>query len=229
MRTIHLARVTLGFFLLATCARVAGAQTYVWTDERGVVHAASDPSEVPASQRQKAIRNAEGRRDSVTISQDATPPAAPAASDGTNGGGVGLDVDPEVTPERQAEPDEPKKTRLNPKNLPPPDEGFEWNCPTDPEGGPPKCEQFEKQSSKTQRRAAARAKARADMKVTPQDEFDPEIARKVNQRAEEEYKKTTPVPRVLEPKRKGEDASEGTEAGDEEIGNDEHSDDEPEN
>ena len=220
MRTIRLtARVTLGLLLLAGCARVAGAQTYVWTDERGVVHAASDPSEVPASQREKAIRNAEGRRDSVTISPDPTP----AAPD-TSNMGTGLDVDPEVT-QQQADDEAPTSKRLNPNKLPPPEAGFEWNCPTDPEGGPPKCEQFETKSSKRDRRAAAREKARRELKVKPVDEFDPEVARRVNQRAEEEYKKTTIVPKLGAQSET--DAQEGSEAGDEESGDAEHAD-EPE-
>jgi hypothetical protein len=214
--------VTLGLLLLAGCARVAGAQTYVWTDERGVVHAASDPSEVPASQRAKAIRDAEGRRDSVTISPDPTPPAAPDSSNM----GTGLDVEPEVTPDRAAEPEvEPKQKRLNPNKLPPPAPGFEWNCPTDPEGGPPKCEQFETKSSKRARRADAREKAKRELKIKPGDEFDPDVARRVNERAEQEFKKTTPVPTVEDSANT--ETEEGSEAGDEESGDLNHSDDEP--
>lgn len=224
MRTLRLTSgITLGLLLLTSCARLAAAQTYVWTDERGVVHAASDPSEVPANQREKAIRNAEGRRDSVTISPEPTPPAAPAGdSGGMSGSGVGLDVEPEVTPQGEPEPEEPKQKRLNPNKLPPPEPGFEWNCPTDPEGGPPKCEQFEKQSSKRERRAAAREKARSDLKIKPGDEFDPEVARRVNQRAEEEFQKTTVVPKVGGSE--GEGASDGSEAGDEEAGDDDSGD-----
>ncbi len=225
MSAIHIAgRVTLGFLLLAGCARLAGAQTYVWTDERGVVHAASDPSEVPASQREKAIRNAEGRPN-IRISPDPTPPAAPAGD--SSNMGVGLDVEPEVTGQPQEDEEEaaPKAKRVGPNKLPPPRDGFEWNCATDPEGGPPKCEQFETKSSKRARRADARNKAKSDLKIKPGDEFDPEVAERVNRRAEQEYKKST-----IDPKTGAtadSDPQEGTEAGDEEAGDADHSGDEP--
>jgi hypothetical protein len=216
--------------LLTGCARLAGAQTYVWTDARGVVHAASDPSEVPAAQREKAMRDAVGRRDRVTIApagEDAVPaaPAAPAppstsgrkrghaaepeapqrsfegdAPKDTTGGGVGLDANPQVTPPapKQAPPD-PKK--FTGQGLPPPDPGFEWSCIPDTEGGPPKCEQFEKKNNKRERRADARRKAQDALGVNdPTDEFDPDVAKRVDQRAEEEYKKTTPTPTTKAPK-----------------------------
>jgi hypothetical protein len=182
----------------------------VWTDERGVVHAASDPGEVPAAQREQAIKNAEGGSHKVTISNEFEQPvpAAPAAG-GTSSGGTGLDVEPDVTPQRH-DADEPQpKKKLDPKHLPPPEPGFEWNCPTNPEGGPPKCEQFEKKSSKKARRAEAREKAKKDLGVQPGDEFDPDVAKKVNERAEHEYKKTTKTPDA--------DESQGSEAGDEEA------------
>lgn len=216
--------VSLGFLLLSTCARLAGAQTYVWTDERGVVHAASDPSEVPAKQREKAVRDAAGPSTRVTITpaDDSVPAAAapsapsirarsepePRSFEGdapaeTSGGGVGLDAKPEVTPEANAVPPKPKE--YTGKGLPPPDPGFEWHCPADPEGGPPKCEQFEKRTNRRERRVEAREKARKALGVGPNDEFDPDLAKRVDQRAEEEFKKTTPVPATKAPERSEDD------------------------
>jgi hypothetical protein len=236
--------VFLGFSLLTACARLAHAQTYIWTDERGVVHAASDPGEVPANQREKAMRDAIGRKSSVTIgpADDGSAPAVPAAPAPSaapektrrgsasapttprsfegdapanlNGGGTGLGADPQVTPGRK--PDDPAPKKYTGKGLPPPDPGFEWNCATDPEGGPPKCEQFEKKANKRERRAAAREAARSELGITdPSDEFDPEVAKRVDQRAEEEFKKTTPVPTTKAPKHP---AGDDDDSGDSESG-----------
>ncbi len=241
MRAIRFASfVSLGFLLLTACARPAAAQTYIWTDDHGVVHAAADPSEVPANQREKALRDAVGRRNSVTIApaEDAAVPAAPAPSAGPekarkppaptprsfegdapdmNGGGTSLDANPEVTP--GAKGDELKPKKFAGKGLPPPDPGFEWNCATDPEGGPPKCEQFEKRNNKRDRRAAARKAAREQLHVDdPTQEFDPDVAKKVEQRADEEFKKSTPVPTAKAPKR-------SASGDDEDGGNSESSDD----
>lgn len=235
MRTLRtVTRVSLGVLLLTACARLAGAQTYIWTDERGVVHAAADPSEVPASQREKSIRDAANRRPAVTSdSEEAQPPApvpaakprhaatkdeAPAAparsyeGDGpaeTTGGGIGLDAKPEVTPGPTPSKEVPEPKEFTGKGLPPPDPGFEWHCATDPEGGPPKCEQFEKKSSKRERRADARRKARAALGVEGTDEFDPEVAKRVDERAEEEFKKTTPVAKTKAPERSEDDEDYG--------------------
>jgi hypothetical protein len=222
--------VSLGFLLLTACARLAGAQTYVWTDEHGVVHAAADPSEVPANQRAKAIRDAAGRRNPVTISpadESGAVPAAPApapsptarkghsapapeprsyegdapAEAETSGGGAGLEANPKVTPPPKGANETPKTKDVTGKRLPPPDPGFEWHCATDPEGGPPNCEQFEKKTSKRERRAEARRKAKEDLGVgDPTDEFDPDVAKRVDERAEEEFKKSTPVPTTRAPK-----------------------------
>ncbi|HKC50600.1 MAG TPA: hypothetical protein VKF60_07385 [Myxococcota bacterium] len=222
--------VSLGFFLVTACARLAAAQTYVWTDDHGVVHAASDPSEVPAKQREKAMRDAIGRRSGVTITptdDDAVPaapsPVAPESprrapepatrpyegdAPGMNGGGVGVEANPQVTP--RAKHDEPAANKYRGNQLPPPDPGFEWNCATDPEGGPPKCEQFEKRNNRRDRRAAARQAARDALGVSdPTEEFDPDVAKKVERRAEEEFKKSTPVPTTKAPKAAEEDPSYG--------------------
>ena len=43
MRTKHVCSMTLGALLLVACARLAAAQTYVWTDDHGVVTVASAP------------------------------------------------------------------------------------------------------------------------------------------------------------------------------------------
>ena len=40
----------------------------------------------------------------------------------------------------------------------------------------------------------ARENARKQLGVEPTDEFDPDVAKKVNQRAQEEFDKTTPEP-----------------------------------
>ncbi|HXZ85851.1 MAG TPA: hypothetical protein VEI82_10200, partial [Myxococcota bacterium] len=81
------------------------------------------------------------------------------------------------------------------RKLGKPDPGFEWHCLTDPEGGPPKCTQEEKKYDKRRRRAEARANAERELGVTPADEAaDPDIAKKVNERAKQEFEKTTPTP-----------------------------------
>jgi hypothetical protein len=206
MRTIRFAtQVSLGLLLLTACARLASAQTYIWTDERGVVHAAADPSEVPAKQREKAVHDAAARPDKVTIApadpDNANVPAAPAPASSrkhTGGHGVDLDADPEVTPAaNDDDASTPKAKRLDPNKLPPPDPGFEWHCATDPEGGPPKCEQFEKKSNRLNRRADARRAAREKLGVTdPTQEFDPDVRKRVDQQADEEFKKSTPVPKT---------------------------------
>jgi hypothetical protein len=235
MRTIRFASgVTLGFLLLTACARLAAAQTYVWTDERGVVHAAADPSEVPASQRAKAVRDALGHSDRVKIAPPEAPAddpeapvpaaAAPAKTapkapkeperpyrsfEGDDpretNSGVGLDTNPEGTSRAQKPEPKAKQKEVDPNHLPPPDPGFEWHCATDPEGGPPKCEQFEKRSSRRERRAEARQKAQKELGVDdPTDEFDPDVAKKVQKRAEQEFKETTPEP-SMKAKRSGPD------------------------
>jgi len=194
--------VCLCGFLLVACARFAGAQTYIWTDERGVVHAAADPSEVPAKYRQKAVRDASRTRPEVKIVPDEQVPAAPAAaarghaSDPVeqSNDGINLDANPNTGP---GAPDDNPKGRpkgAGPHGLPPADEGFEWHCATDPEGGPPHCQQLEKKYHKRERRAQARENARKDLGVEPTDEFDPDVAKKVNKRAQEEFDKTTPEP-----------------------------------
>jgi hypothetical protein len=186
--------------LLAACAfaRLAPAQTYVWTDEHGVVHAAADPAEVPAQYRQKAVENAQVQRPSMTVvPEEPKPPAA--ASPGL------LEAPPlpahPTRASKAASPDTPPPAP-NPDDPDPrtrklgkPDPGFEWHCLTDPEGGPPKCTQEEKKYDKRQRRAEARDKAEKELGVTPEEEAsDPDVAKKVNQRAEEEFKRTTPAP-----------------------------------
>lgn len=60
----------LAFALLTP--RLAAAQDYQWTDERGSVHFASDPSEVPARFRENAVRDA--------LKREQSKPAAPAAA-----------------------------------------------------------------------------------------------------------------------------------------------------
>ncbi|HTO69845.1 MAG TPA: hypothetical protein VMR31_08295 [Myxococcota bacterium] len=190
----------LSLLALAGLSRAAAAQTYVWTDERGVVHAAADPSEVPAQYRQKAVDNAQVQRPTMTVVPEAggAPPASP------------MPVDPDAAPAPQAphvhkppaqQNAAPQHVEPNPDDPDPrtrklgkPDPGFEWHCLTDPEGGPPKCTQEEKKYDKRQRRADAREKAEHDLGVTQEDEFDPDVAKKVNERAEEEFKKSTPTP-----------------------------------
>jgi len=232
MRTIRLATgVTLGLFLLAFCARLAGAQTYVWTDERGVVHAAADPSEVPPAQRAKAMRDALGRRDKVNITapnEDASqaPPAAAAPAKAPEApyrsfegdaprevhGGVGLEADPQVTPQKRKPEPKEKEKRVDPDHLPPPEPGFEWNCATDPEGGPPKCEQFEKKSSRRERRVEAREKAQKELGVDdPSDEFDPDVARKVQERTEREFRDSTPEPKTKAKRSSDDDETDSSE------------------
>ncbi len=205
MRTIRLlTSASLGIFMLVACARIAAAQTYVWTDERGVVHAAADPSEVPPQYREKSVRDASNARPAVkVVPEDSAPvPAAPRAMP------VDDEPAPPVHPPKAKKPKEEEPEHKG-KGLPPPDPGFEWHCANDPEGGPPKCEQFEKKSSKRARRAEARAKARAEMGVGPTDEFDPDVAKHVDERAEREYKNTTPVPttKAPTPSENGDDGS----------------------
>jgi hypothetical protein len=199
---------TLGFcgFLLVACARLAAAQTYIWTDERGVVHAAADPSEVPAKYRQKAVENASKAPPEVKIvpqdpEQVPAAPAprasqknAPAAPRSYEGEGTTIKADPNVGPAPADPTPHAKGQAGGPHGLPPADPGFEWQCLTDPEGGPPHCRQEEKKYHKRARRAEARENARKQLGVEPTDEFDPDVAKKVNQRAQEEFDKTTPEP-----------------------------------
>jgi hypothetical protein len=209
MRTNRLVS-SLGFcgFLLVACARLAAAQTYIWTDEHGVVHAAADPSEVPAKYRQKSVENASKSRPEVKIVPPDQVPAAAAPGAPTNGA---LKNEPtprpyegdsptiNASPHGAQHPTDPTsnantKGPAGPHGLPPADPGFEWQCLTDPEGGPPHCTQEEKKYHKRARRAEARENARKELGVEPTDEFDPEVAKKVNQKAQEEFDKTTPTP-----------------------------------
>jgi hypothetical protein len=203
MRTIQsLTSACLGIFMLLACARVASAQTYVWTDERGVVHAAADPSEVPPQYRAKSVRDASSASSRVKVvpEESAPVPAAPRAAP--------LDPEPPApatAKSRKQANDDAEPPKLPGKGLPPPDPGFAWHCATDPEGGPPKCEQFEKKSAKRARRAEARAKAREELGIGPTDEFDPDVAKQVDERAQKEYEKTTPVPTTKAPARSEDD------------------------
>jgi hypothetical protein len=198
MRTTRLfLSAGLGFLVLCAAAHQASAQTYVWTDERGVVHAAADPSEVPAPYRQKSIENAQVQRPTMTVVPDDAPPAAAAP----------MHVEPDAAapaPHHRAAPPDPspQAAAANPDDPDPrtrklgkPDPGFEWHCLTDPEGGPPKCTQEEKKYDKRARRADARAKAEAALGATPEAEAsDPDLQRKVDKLAEKEFNKTTPTP-----------------------------------
>ena len=188
----------LGFLALSALARPVSAQTYVWTDERGVVHAAADPSEVPAQYRQKSVENAQVQRPTMTVVPDDAAPAAAAPTQ--------MDPAPAPAPvphhHAVAAPPDPQKVAPNPDDPDPrtrklgkPDPGFEWHCLTDPEGGPPKCTQEEKKYDKRARRADARARAEAQLGATPEAEAaDPDLQRKVDKLAEKEFNKTTPTP-----------------------------------
>jgi len=221
----YVSALGLGGFLLLACARLAAAQTYIWTDERGVVHAAADPSEVPAKYRQRAVENASKSRPEVKIvPQDQQVPAAPAPrpsepppQQSYEGNGTTIHANPDVAPApAERGPLKPGQT-AGPHGLPPADPGFEWQCLTDPEGGPPKCTQEEKKYHKRARRAEARENARKQLGVEPTDEFDPDVAKKVNQRAQEEFDKTTPEPTtkgVVRPNVDDESGSESVEPSD---------------
>ncbi|HTO08598.1 MAG TPA: hypothetical protein VMR86_16235 [Myxococcota bacterium] len=201
---------SLGFcVVLVACARLASAQTYIWTDDRGVVHAAADPSEVPAQYRQKAVENASKSRPAVKIVPEDQVPAAPAPSSpraaqksapapeprSFEGEGTSINAHPELGPGKAATPTgAAAKGQAGPHGLPPADPGFEWQCLTDPEGGPPHCRQEEKKYHKRARRAQARENAQKQLGIQPGDETDPDVAKKVNQRAQEEFDKTTPEP-----------------------------------
>jgi hypothetical protein len=201
MRTIRcLTSASLWIFMLVACARVAAAQTYVWTDEHGVVHAAADPSEVPPQYRAKSLRDASSDRPAVKVIPEESAPVPPVPAAPRAHTPIDVEDEPAPAPDPsnggKAKGDQARKG----KGLPPPDEGFEWHCANDPEGGPPKCEQFEKKNSKRARHAEARAKARKDLGVGVTDEFDPEVAKRVNERAEKEFKKSTPTPTTKAPK-----------------------------
>jgi hypothetical protein len=186
-------------FLAVACARLAAAQTYIWTDEHGVVHAAADPSEVPAKFRQKAVENASKARPEVKVVPDQVP-AAPAPRSHPSDAverpyeGDPINANPGAGPGAGGSTAPQKGQASGPHGLPPADPGFEWQCATDPEGGPPRCRQEEKKYHKRDRRAQARENARKELGVEPTDEFDPDVAKKVNQRAQEEFDKTTPEP-----------------------------------
>ena len=191
----------LAALLLVLCARTASAQTYIWTDDRGVVHAASDPSEVPPKYREKSVRDASKAKPGVKIVPNEEVPAAPrghSASINQSGGGANIDVNPEVAPGAAID-DKPSKKKSSaergPYGLPPADEGFEWHCASDPEGGAPHCQQLEKKYHKRERRAEARDKARKEMGIDdPTQEFDPDVAKKVDRKAQEEFDRTAPEP-----------------------------------
>lgn len=226
---------SLGFcgFLLVACARLAAAQTYIWTDEHGVVHAAADPSEVPAKYRQKSVENASKSRPEVKIVPQDQVPAAPAPSAAPKGAlkneptprpyeGEGTTINASPHGGQRAADPTPTSTSnakgpAGPHGLPPADPGFEWQCLTDPEGGPPHCRQEEKKYHKRARRAEARENARKELGVEPTDEFDPDVAKKVNQKAQEEFDKTTPQPSTpgeMRPNVEDESGSESTEQSD---------------
>ena len=176
----------------------------MWTDERGVVHAAADPCEVPEKFRAKAVKDAERPRSNVTVLPPPDPPAAPNDDDPTapaplrNGlkPKYAAPPKPETPADEAPKPDEPAEAAAKKKGLPEPAPGFEWSCTADPEGGKPKCEQFEKRSSKRARHAAARAEARKQLGVDPDAENDPEVQEQLQQRADKEYQKTTQKPPV---------------------------------
>lgn len=200
----RLAPLCLGVLTLVAAARSANAQTYVWTDERGVVHAAAEPSEVPEKFRAKAVKDAERPRSNVTVLPPPDPPAAPETDDPT----APAPMLPGHKPAHAAPPKpetpaadapktvEPGEAAAAKKGLPEPAPGFEWSCTADPDGGKPKCEQFEKRSSKRARHAAARDAARKQLGVDPDAENDPEVQEQLQQRADKEYEKTTRKPPV---------------------------------
>jgi hypothetical protein len=199
----RLAPLCLGVLILAGAARSARAQTYVWTDERGVVHAAAEPSEVPDRYRAKAVKDAERPRSNVTVLPPPDPPAAPENDDPTAPAPMlpgkkpahAAQPKPEVPAEDAApKPAEPDEAAAKKKGLPEPAPGFEWSCTADPEGGKPKCEQFEKRASKRARHAAARAEARKQLGADPDAENDPEMRDELQRRADKEYEKTTQKP-----------------------------------
>ena len=207
--------VCLGLLTLLSVARSAAAQTYVWTDERGVVHAAAEPGEVPAKYRAKAVQDAQRPHSNVTVLPPPETPAAPdTEADPTAPAPMKpghkpqfapppkpAEPGPEATPTPPPDEDEPKK-----KGLGEPAPGFEWHCTPDPDGGKPKCEQFEKRSSKRARHAAARAEARKQLGVDPDAENDPDVQGELQRRADKEYEKSTQKPDA--PKHSGRDDAE---------------------
>jgi len=202
----RLALPCVALLALVAAARGARAQTYVWTDERGVVHAAAEPSEVPEKYRAKSVHDAERPRSNVTV----LPPPEPAAADTPDDPLAPAPMKPGKKPEHVPAPkaaetpapdDAPQAKGVSddevpkPKGLPAPAEGFEWSCTADPDGGKPKCEQFEKRSSKRARHAAARDEARKQMGIDPDAESnDPDVKAEMQRRADKEFEKTTKKP-----------------------------------
>ena len=224
----RLALPCLALLALVASARGARAQTYIWTDERGVVHAASEPSEVPEKYRAKSVRDAQRPRSNVTVLAP-DEPAAPAESDAPNAEApMKPGKKPEHLPPPKAATPAPAPTEgapppqaaasgdetPKPKGLPAPAEGFEWSCTADPDGGKPKCEQFEKRSSKRQRHAAARAEARKQMGVDPDEENDPDVKAEMQRRADKEYEKTTTKPPAPARSNDGDDSDSGGDSDD---------------
>jgi len=217
--TRRLALPCLALLALVAAARGARAQTYIWTDERGVVHAAAEPSEVPEKYRAKSVHDAERPRSNVTVLQP-DEPATPAAADTPN---TEAPMKPGKKPEHAPKPaaapapppeDAPPQAAADdeapkPKGLPAPADGYEWSCTADPDGGKPKCEQFEKRSSKRQRHAAARAEARKQMGVDPDQENDPDVKAELQRRADKEYEKSTHKPPAGAPSNDGDDSDSG--------------------
>ena len=110
---------------------------------------------------------------------------------------------PEAAP---ATPPADDENEAKKKGLGEPAPGFEWHCTPDPDGGKPKCEQFEKRASKRARHAAARDAARKQLGVDPEAENDPEVKADLQRRADKEYEKSTQKPK--EPKHSGADDAE---------------------
>ena len=200
----RLALPCLALLALVAASRGARAQTYIWTDERGVVHAAADPGEVPEKYRAKSVHDAQRPRSNVTVLQP-DEPETPAAAETPNAEApMKPGKKPEFAPPKAAAPAPeeaapqaaapPADDAPKPKGLPAPAEGFEWSCTADPDGGKPKCEQFEKRSSKRQRHAAARAEARKQMGIDPDQENDPDVKAEMQRRADKEYEKSTKQP-----------------------------------
>ncbi len=217
--------VCLGLLTLLAVARSASAQTYVWTDEHGVVHAAAEPAEVPAKYRAKALQDAQRPHSNLTVLPPPDAPAAPEAEvvDPTAPAPMKPGHKPQYAPPPKAAEPDPEAAQATPpadddepkkkKGLGEPAPGFEWHCTPDPDGGDPKCEQFEKRANKRARHAAARAEARKQLGVDPEAENDPEVKSELQRRADKEYEKTTQKP--VAPKHgtgdDGEDESEESE------------------
>lgn len=203
--------VSLTLFALST---PVAAQEYTWTDERGNVHMASDPSEIPARYRNSAV-HAGGADSSRVRIVPMEPAAAPKAADKT----AGKTPDPRrrEAAERTKRWNEEREASLRAKSARddeerreaarerreafaenPPDSsspdaqrtrGFRKVCDRVDSDGNTECRLEENEERAAQRMQDAYDKAYDDLGVDEQDvRDDPGLRREIERRALEDWR-----------------------------------------